>query len=448
MKRNSLSFNVKSILKKIVVYCNIFPHITLGFLKSTIFKNIAVLFSSSTLAQLLPVAISPIIARLYNPRDYALSAAFSSMTIITTVMSTGMYDVAIMIDKDDDEAVNTAAASFIFSLAFTMLAIVIILTLANPITHATNNKDIAHYLWLIPISILSTGLFKILSMWTNRKSRFSRISLNRIYMAILTSVSLLIFGYYGLGGRGLIFSVILCQVIITVILLIQTVNDDYNIYKSISLNKIKSSFNLHRHFLFFNLPQAFLDGFRESSIILIISNCFGSVVLGSFTFAYNILAKLSRFSGDSISQVFYQRASERYNTNKSNKEVIRVTSMTLTAISFPVFSIIAIWGHNIFQFVFGEVWIQSGYIAQILALLFFLRFIVSPIATTPIIYNRQKQYLIVSCIYNIVPPLSMYAASLLFKTSIYYPIIAFVLTGSISLMIILYWFRQLSKISK
>lgn len=437
---------MKQRIKKIIAFFNILPFLSLDFLKSTIFKNIAMLFSSSTIAQMLPVLISPIVARLYNPNDYALLAAFSSITIITTILSTGMYDVAIVLDKDDESAMNTAAASLIFTLSFTLLTAIVILIFSHLIVRIIHNKDIVHYLWLVPVSIISTGLYKILNMWTNRKKRFPRISLNRIYMSILSSFFLLFFGYFRLGGLGLVYGVVLSQFVITLILLTQTIVDDKSLFGSVTTARIRISFIHHRHFLFFNLPQAFLDGFRESSIIIIISNCFGQVILGSFTFAYNILSKCVRFSGESIGQIYYQRASERINTNKSNKDIFRVTSLSLMAISLPIFTIFAIWGHNIFQFVFGEVWIQAGYLTQILALLFFLRFVISPISSTPIIYNRQKQFLIISIIYNVIPPVVLYVAANIFKVNIYYSVLSFVMVSSLSLMILLFWFRQLTKI--
>ena len=61
------------------------------FLKSEFSKNVLKLISGTTVAQAIPVLISPILARLYNPQNFGDFALFTSFVSILAVMTTFRY---------------------------------------------------------------------------------------------------------------------------------------------------------------------------------------------------------------------------------------------------------------------------------------------------------------------------------------------------------------------
>ncbi len=62
-------------------------------------RNILTLMTGSTIAQAIPIAISPILTRLYTPEDFGVLALFTSLVTIFSVISTGRYEFAIMLPK-------------------------------------------------------------------------------------------------------------------------------------------------------------------------------------------------------------------------------------------------------------------------------------------------------------------------------------------------------------
>lgn len=382
-----------------------------SLVRSGVVKNIAILFTSTTYAQFLPFLLAPIIARLYDPLDYAIFAALTSITVISTTMATGMYDTAIMLDREDDTASNTAVSAFLFTIVVSLLTVVLVFLFQHQLARLVKNSDIIQYLWLVPVMTFITGLYRILNIWTNRKKRYPRMSMNRIIQSSLAVVLQIIFGALHWGGRGLIYSNLIAISATVLLLFWQTARDDARAAQTVTLKGIRHSFAKHKDFPFFNMPQGLMDGLRESSVLIIIANFFGPSVLGSYSFASNILMKPLRFIGDAVGQVYFQHASSEYNRTGKIRGVFSKTLFSIAAIGLPFFLILGLFGQRLFGFVFSSKWDLAGLYSQILAVWFFLRFVISPVSSTPVIFNRQKHFFLVSILINVLPPVSLFLMS-------------------------------------
>jgi O-antigen/teichoic acid export membrane protein len=58
------------------------------------------------LSQLLTIASSPILTRLYNPFEFGKLAFFMSACALISIFSTGRYELAIMLPKNEKTAFN------------------------------------------------------------------------------------------------------------------------------------------------------------------------------------------------------------------------------------------------------------------------------------------------------------------------------------------------------
>ena len=65
------------------------------------YKNVLKLISGTTLAQLIPVLVSPILTRIYSPQDFGLFALFITISAILNVLSTLRYDNVLILPRDN-----------------------------------------------------------------------------------------------------------------------------------------------------------------------------------------------------------------------------------------------------------------------------------------------------------------------------------------------------------
>ena len=78
-----------------------------------VFKNIVTLMSGTTIAQAIPLAISPILTRIYSPSDFGVLAIYSSIMAVIAVIATCRYELAILQPKQNDDAKSLVFLSFI-----------------------------------------------------------------------------------------------------------------------------------------------------------------------------------------------------------------------------------------------------------------------------------------------------------------------------------------------
>lgn len=404
--------------------------------------GVATLATGTIISQFIPLIISPIISRLYDPIDYALLAAYGSITLILTIISTGMYDSALMLDKEDEKAINTGAVAVAITLTVTIISVFLILIFQQKIINFIGNVNLRFWLFLVPFTVFFQGIYQTLNVWNNRKGRYQLLASNKIVMTTITSTLTLCFGYFDFHETGLVLSLILGQFISFMILFFQTIRKDKAIIEVISKSGMKLSLIEHKDFPKYNMPQGFLDALKDSGLVWIISFFYGSVALGSYSFAKNILMRPLQVIGSSVGQVYYQRASKIYNEGGNLWNISMKTFRNLTFIGFPFAIIVFIFGEDIFQFVFGNDWGQAGSFSEILIFWLLVAFIASPFGSIPIILKRQKFFFLLSIFYSVLPILVMFIFGF-FQKDINYSICGFSIANICLMILILLWIRYL-----
>ena len=82
------------------------------FVKSEFGKNVVTLMTGTTIAQILPVALTPVLTRLFSPEEFGAFAFFASIISILLVFSSGRYEQAIVLPKEDKDAINILGLCF------------------------------------------------------------------------------------------------------------------------------------------------------------------------------------------------------------------------------------------------------------------------------------------------------------------------------------------------
>jgi len=87
-----------------VNFKNIFNKISSS--KQSFTKAVLTLITGSSIAQLVSFAVSPLLTRLYAPEDFGVFQIFSSISGIAGVIATGRLEMAIMLPKERQNAIN------------------------------------------------------------------------------------------------------------------------------------------------------------------------------------------------------------------------------------------------------------------------------------------------------------------------------------------------------
>lgn len=369
--------------------------------KSEFSRNVLTLMTGTTIAQAMPIAISPILTRIYTPEDFGVFALYMSIASIIAVTATGRYEMAIMLPKKDEDAINIAALSVIISFFVSLIALLIVFIFNFRITTLLGNPEISNWLYLIPITVLLTGIYQSLNYWSNRKKQYKRLATSRIVRSGTTAATNLGMGFGGFGSSGLILGGLIGQGISTYILGKMIWSEDKNRFDKIRKLKIFALSKRHIKFPKFNLLNALIDNIRLSGISILVAKFFTTATLGQFSLAWKMVQVPMSLIGSSLSQVFFQKVSHARADDLDR--IVKKFLIKASLVAAPLFIIIYFFAVDIFMIVFGKNWELAGHAASIMAPWLFLNFLTSPLSMVFVAISRQDIMLIFSFFYMLVP---------------------------------------------
>jgi len=394
--------------------------------------------TGTTIAQAIPIAISPILTRLYTPEDFGIFALYLSIASILFPMVTGRYELAILLPKKNEYALQIMYASTLITLVVFLVSIFIIVFFHQNILALMNNSDISPWLYLIPFSILLFGFFQIFNYWYNRNKLYKELATNKVIQSI--SVAFVnIVGYYATHS---VFGLIVGNI---VGFLVVNIKFFYDFFKNktfeiiLNTKQIQVLLKKYKKFPIFNMPNALIDQFRMNGINLLIVYYFSNALLGQFYMAFRMLQAPMGLIGTSLSQVFVQKIA----SSKESEIYGIVYNFIFKSFLFvfPIFLFLYFYVADIFVFVFGEKWQTAGQIASLLIPWVFVNFVSSPISNVYIVLHHQEKMLLFSILYALTPLLIIYLTHFDFLLTVKY------ISWSMTLLLIffIYFSLYLSK---
>jgi len=357
-------------------------------------SNMLILFAGTSLSQLLAIFAAPLLTRLYGPDAYGLMALFVSMTSIVSTISCMRYESSIILPDSDKAAANLLAGCLILSLVNCLLMMFLVYFGHHFLSKLLNAPSIEWYLWLVPFIALLDGAFNALNYWNTRTKRFLRLSIARINGSISSIAAQLYAGFsgYAIGG-SLIGGIALGKAVSTGILGWQIWRDDQHLFRpSISRIKMVSELKRYIDFPLYDTWAELLNTVSWQLPVFLLSAFFSPAVVGYYSLGLSSLQLPMRLIGGSISQVFFQHASEAKISGSLSSLVERVFRSLLLIGTFPVLTL-TLMGKDLFALVFGKTWSEAGIFSQILGFWILFWFVSSPLSTLYYLYERQQSFL-------------------------------------------------------
>lgn len=407
--------------------------------KSEFSRNVLTLMTGTTIAQAIPIAISPILTRIYTPEDFGILALFLSISAVFGSIANGRYELAIMLPKKDEDAINIFALGFIITCMISLILLILVILFNDYFIILLGNEEIYFWLYFIPISVFFTGLFNILNYFNNRKKNYNDLRNATILKSIVLAIVQLGVGFVKAGVTGLIVGSLVSNMFANMKLLKNIVNDK-NLILKLSKKKIIILAKKYKKFPKFNLPSTLADTITQQLPFLIIPKIFNLSISGYYSLSQKLISLPSSLIAKSISQVYFQKISENKKNKVKNMPLLISTIKKLILISLPISIIIFLFAPELFEIVFGKDWKVSGDIARYLSLIFFITFVTSTLSITLVAYenlkdlaNWQYVYLCSSLIYYSV----CFYFDFRFKTFLFYFVIHEYLMYSIYLYLII-----------
>ncbi|WP_299434128.1 lipopolysaccharide biosynthesis protein [uncultured Aquimarina sp.] len=351
-------------------------------IKNEFVKHVLTLISGTSVAQFIPIAISPILTRIYTPEDFSVLGIYISIAIILSEITTGKFELAVMNADDEEDKTNVISLTIVV-IGVTALFFGILFFLFFERIPFLKTTGSTYWKYLLIPTIFFLGIVKLFTFVNVKEKKYKVISISKVARSIVQST--LQVGLYLLKYFGLILGFFIASIVEGIILL----NGNKKYVKKIKYSKLKITAKRYAKFPLFDVPSSLFNIGTIQAPILLIPNYFGAVYGGFYFHAYKVLMMPISIIGGAIGQVFFEQGSLLKNNKQAFSELVFNTHKKLFFLSFIPLTILLVFGDNIFAFIFGEEWRIAGDYAMIMIPWIFFNFLVSPI--TFIITIKEKQ---------------------------------------------------------
>ena len=409
--------------------------------KSDFVKNVITLMTGTTIAQAIPILFSPVITRLFKPEDFGLLALYISISMIVSLAGTGMYAHAIVLAEKEEDAASIFTLCCIIAVALSLVTLLFIILFNGRITDLLNNKAIAYWLYLIPLTVFLNGFYQALSYWTNRQTKYKRLAVSRVGQSCTATTSQLLMRFLKAGPSGLILGFINGQLISAGLLSWQVWKDDRKRIQLASRERIRQQAKYYRRFPIYSLPTEFINVTTNQVPVLLLTTLAGPAAVGFYSLALRLLGMPVNLISSSAVDVFKQRASSDYVKYGNCRDIYLKTLKSMALVSIVPFGLLIAFAPILFAFVFGERWREAGEYTRFLSIMYFFSFTVSPLSYVYYIAGRQREDLLLHGYMVVSTILSLYLGYHIFGKPLYM-ILCFSINYSI--IYIIYLFRSYS----
>lgn len=361
-------------------------------LRNTLFKNSLTLAAGTAGAQIITIISAPIITRIYGPEAFGILGVFSSIITIIVPISALTYPVAIVLPKEEKEALGLMRLSFLISVIISLFLLLIVIFFDDQLINLLNINEISNFLLLIPIVVIFASLMQIISQWCIRINEFSVNAKAAFYQSLITNLSKI--------GIGIIFPLAIVLVVLTTFsyairaIIMLTLLNKFKFKRSRSSNlNLLNLAKKYKDFPLFRAPESLITGVSHGLPTIMLTMFFGPVSAGFYSLGRNVLSLPTQMIANAVGDAFYPKVTQAFHDKKDISKIILRTTIIMFLISLVPFGVIILFGPTLFSIVFGPQWAFAGEYARWISLWSISNFANRPAIRALPVINAQKFHL-------------------------------------------------------
>jgi len=354
-------------------------------MRSAFSKNVVTLISGTAISQLIVILATPIVTRLYSPADFGLLATVITIAAFVATFSTLSYESAIVLEGDRPDIMSLIKLCLVLGVVLSLVA-----GLLSLMYFGIEN-------WLLSIfSMFTALLLSFANIWwaySNMLGMYKVISKSQIVKSLIVILSQLLIAYFYLFEYGLIIGHIF-GLLISVIVLFMTF-DMTRVFQQSSYDSVKRVMKKYKDFPLYTAPQNLIGYFLDNFPIFVIGFLYSPATLGFYFLSKKVVQIPGGILGSAVKRVFYREAVILIDSGKLlelkalyNKMVLYLSFIILIPVVF-----IFVYSSDVFVYIFGSEWSESGHYAKWMALSFGALFVMAPTRVLFLIFKKQKKLL-------------------------------------------------------
>lgn len=344
---------------------------------------------ATVLGQLVALAATPLLSRLFPPGVYGLFAVVNSIALSLAVVACLRYDQAVPLPEDDAEASALAGAALALGAVVTAVATVAAVV-AGPALVAAVGADpaLAPVVPWGPVVAGLMGAYLVLSQLALRHRLYASIARRNLVQAVATAAFQVGAGALDLGAQGLAGGLAAGQLVGVVAI----VADLRHRGATPRTGGWRALLGRYRRFPLLLAPSGLVNALGLQVPVLVAAALVDARAAGLLGMTQRIMLVPMALLGVAIAQVFLGEFSAARRAGRADLEgpFLRA-SRRLAPVGLAVGVLTAVLAPTAFTVVLGTSWSEAGEYARLLSLAMVFQFVASPLSQALIVLERLGQ---------------------------------------------------------
>ena len=351
-------------------------------------QHVATVLSGALGAQALPLMAAPLITRLCTPAEMGVFSVWLGTVAVVAIAATLRLEAALILDH------NIHRQRIGFGVIANAAAIISVgAGVSAALAHLLGIQTAARIPW-VGIAALAPAIWLTAYMQTTlafatSTGAFGKAATAKIWGAGSIAATQLGLLAMGAGSAALVMGQLigLAAGLMAATWLLAPPRPRIGV-----LSQPEARRYLYRHAAFwrFSLPSNLLNALVGQLPLFVIGARHGALAAGLFALTQRVLSAPVALLAASVLEVFKRQSVMDFRAHGNCREAYLYTLKALILLGVGPSVLLLLYSPALFAWVFGEHWRRAGELAQILAPLYFLNFIASPLSYVFFVTGRQK----------------------------------------------------------
>ena len=360
--------------------------------------NLSFAFGRNAVMVLTQLMFTPIIVRIYSPESYGVLGAVLSLSAMFLSLFTLQYERALYMARSEQEVYSLRVVCNIMPVHLSILLGLVILIGGRPLLSMVGLADIGvSTMLVVPLLVMVSAWAQTSQHMTAVRYRYKESFIYNGIGGIGAKLVAIIAGIIT-GGNflGLLFSELFSRAaqVVTNSRLVLRERSTLG-WRDLDLRAHFAVMKEYKGFPRYELPGMALNALSNQVPLLWIPTVHGMAAFGQFSLGQSLLEMPMRLFGYSITDTYYQKAvtiHREHGLRALRHSTLRMMGL-LAAVAMAPILVIAIWSPALFAWLFGEEWRVAGELSSVLALFYFVRLVIEPVASVLRLMDRQRHIL-------------------------------------------------------
>lgn len=350
-------------------------------------RAVAVLAGGTAAAQLIGIALMPVLTRLYAPEDFGVLAAFTATAAILAAAATLRYESAVPLPESEEVAARLVSLC-LGLLAVTTVVVALAAVVVRPLLGDLGLAVLAPYWWAVPVGYFVVGLFNVATAWAIRRRSYRVMAQSRLGQAVVQGGGQVGLGLGVASPLGLVVGTIAGFFVGALMMARRGAGGRW--WPQLRWDGLGEVASRYRRFPLYMLGSQWLTAAGAQAPALLIVALFGPAIGGLFLLSQKLLGLPVNVISRAVGQTYLGEGAELARRNPAGlRRLCSKTVVRLAAIGLVPAVVFMLLAEPAFVLAFGEAWRESACYVQLLAIPYLLKFAASPLSHGFVLIERQ-----------------------------------------------------------